>query len=131
MIMVTGQADKKAAIEALRYGAFDFFEKPVHRDELVETIKERNILENNYKDQARSINGLTKELAEEKAEVERLTKVRQDWMDIYYELEEDSSKLKAALEVADEYIKVSRNDTPSSDPTIRSKLLIKYREARK
>jgi DNA-binding NtrC family response regulator len=39
VIMVTGQADKQAAIEALRYGAFDFFEKPVIRGELVETIK--------------------------------------------------------------------------------------------
>lgn len=39
VILVTGDADKEAAIRALRLGAFDFLEKPVHRDELQETVK--------------------------------------------------------------------------------------------
>lgn len=39
VIMVTGNADKNVAIQALRLGAFDFFEKPVNGDELVETVK--------------------------------------------------------------------------------------------
>ncbi|MCE9615956.1 MAG: sigma-54 dependent transcriptional regulator [Lentisphaerae bacterium] len=39
VIIVTGAADKKSAIEALKEGAFDFFEKPVDGTELVETIR--------------------------------------------------------------------------------------------
>ncbi len=39
VIIITGNADKTVAIQALRLGAFDFFEKPVNSDELVETIK--------------------------------------------------------------------------------------------
>lgn len=39
VIMVTGNADKNVAIQALRLGAFDFFEKPVNADELIETVK--------------------------------------------------------------------------------------------
>ncbi len=39
VIIITGNADKTVAIQALRLGAFDFFEKPFTSDELVETIK--------------------------------------------------------------------------------------------
>ena len=39
VIMVTGHADKTVAIQALKMGAFDFFEKPVDSAELIETIK--------------------------------------------------------------------------------------------
>lgn len=39
MIILTGNADKKAAIQALKLGAFDFFEKPVDQVELLETVK--------------------------------------------------------------------------------------------
>lgn len=39
VIIVTGNADKKVAIQALKLGAFDFFEKPVDSTELLETIK--------------------------------------------------------------------------------------------
>jgi len=39
VIMVTGNADKAVAIQALKLGAFDFFEKPVDSAELIETIK--------------------------------------------------------------------------------------------
>jgi DNA-binding NtrC family response regulator len=39
VIIVTGTADKENAIEALKRGAFDFFEKPVNGAELLETIK--------------------------------------------------------------------------------------------
>ena len=39
VIMVTGNADKNVAIQALRLGAFDFFEKPVNGEELLETVK--------------------------------------------------------------------------------------------
>lgn len=39
VILVTGNADKAVAIQALKLGAFDFFEKPVDRTELIETIK--------------------------------------------------------------------------------------------
>jgi DNA-binding NtrC family response regulator len=39
VIIITGNADKTVAIQALRLGAFDFFEKPINSDELVETIK--------------------------------------------------------------------------------------------
>ncbi|MBA4387084.1 MAG: hypothetical protein C0404_03825 [Verrucomicrobia bacterium] len=39
VIIITGEADKKAAIQALKQGAYDFFEKPVQADELLETIR--------------------------------------------------------------------------------------------
>ena len=39
VIIVTGNADKATAIQALKLGAFDFFEKPVEPIELMETIK--------------------------------------------------------------------------------------------
>lgn len=39
VIIVTGSGDKEDAVQALRLGAFDFFEKPVDGIELVETIK--------------------------------------------------------------------------------------------
>ena len=39
VIIVTGRADKTSAIEALRMGAFDFFEKPPDFDELDHTLK--------------------------------------------------------------------------------------------
>ena len=39
VVIVTGDADKAVAIQALKLGAFDFFEKPVDNTELCETIK--------------------------------------------------------------------------------------------
>lgn len=39
VILMTGQADKDIAIQALKWGAFDFFEKPVFGDEIVATIQ--------------------------------------------------------------------------------------------
>ncbi len=39
VIIITGHADKTVAIQALRLGAFDFFEKPIDADDLAETIK--------------------------------------------------------------------------------------------
>lgn len=39
VIVITGNADKDSAIEALRLGAFDFFEKPPNFDELDHTLK--------------------------------------------------------------------------------------------
>ncbi|MEI6219576.1 MAG: sigma-54 dependent transcriptional regulator, partial [bacterium] len=39
VIIVTGDADQKAAIEAVKHGAFDFFEKPVCKDMLIESVK--------------------------------------------------------------------------------------------
>jgi DNA-binding NtrC family response regulator len=39
VIIVTGAAEKSEAIQALKLGAFDFFEKPVERIELVETVR--------------------------------------------------------------------------------------------
>ena len=39
VIVISGHADKNVAIEALKFGAFDFFEKPVNSDELLATIK--------------------------------------------------------------------------------------------
>ncbi|MDP6525345.1 MAG: sigma-54 dependent transcriptional regulator [Kiritimatiellia bacterium] len=39
VITVSGNAEKSDAIHALKLGAFDFFEKPVDGDELIETIK--------------------------------------------------------------------------------------------
>jgi len=39
VIIVTGNADKSTAIQAVKLGAFDFFEKPVEPSELMETIK--------------------------------------------------------------------------------------------
>lgn len=39
VIMMSGHADKDSAIKALRFGAFDFFEKPVRRDEMLATIE--------------------------------------------------------------------------------------------
>lgn len=38
MIMISAHADKDVAIAALKAGAFDFFEKPVDREELLATI---------------------------------------------------------------------------------------------
>lgn len=39
VVMLTGEADKSVAIQALKAGAYDFFEKPVDAAELVETIR--------------------------------------------------------------------------------------------
>lgn len=39
VIMITGLADKANALAALRLGAFDMFEKPVHADQLSATIR--------------------------------------------------------------------------------------------
>ena len=39
VVMMTGNADKTVAIQALKLGAFDFFEKPVDSAELIESIK--------------------------------------------------------------------------------------------
>lgn len=39
VIVVSAHADKKDAIDALKHGAYDFFEKPVGRAELVATIE--------------------------------------------------------------------------------------------
>jgi DNA-binding NtrC family response regulator len=39
VILITGQVDKDIAVQALKLGAFDFFEKPIDCDELVETIR--------------------------------------------------------------------------------------------
>lgn len=39
VIVVSAHADKNDAIDALKYGAYDFFEKPVSEGELVATIK--------------------------------------------------------------------------------------------
>lgn len=38
VIMMTGHADKTMAIDALRAGAFDFFEKPIDLDEMRHTV---------------------------------------------------------------------------------------------
>ena len=38
-VVITGHADKASAIRALRAGAFDFLEKPVDKDELLETVR--------------------------------------------------------------------------------------------
>lgn len=38
VLLVTGHADKDSAIRALKLGAFDFFEKPVRRDELLAAV---------------------------------------------------------------------------------------------
>ncbi len=39
VIVVTGTADKETAIQALKKGAYDFFEKPVGAEELIATVK--------------------------------------------------------------------------------------------
>lgn len=39
VIVITGHADKDAAIRALKAGAYDFFEKPVDEEELLQTIR--------------------------------------------------------------------------------------------
>ena len=39
VIIATGAADKDAAIQAVKLGAFDFFEKPINADELVASVK--------------------------------------------------------------------------------------------
>jgi DNA-binding NtrC family response regulator len=39
VIMVTGNADKQVAIQALKLGAYDFFEKPVNPEELIATVQ--------------------------------------------------------------------------------------------
>ncbi|OGV62232.1 MAG: hypothetical protein A2283_20325 [Lentisphaerae bacterium RIFOXYA12_FULL_48_11] len=39
VVIVTGFADKNTAIQALKFGAFDFFEKPIDSGQLKETIK--------------------------------------------------------------------------------------------
>ncbi|MFO7870076.1 MAG: sigma-54 dependent transcriptional regulator [Kiritimatiellia bacterium] len=39
VIVVSAHAEKKEAIEALKHGAYDFFEKPVNRTEILATIE--------------------------------------------------------------------------------------------
>lgn len=39
-ILISGHADKDAAIQALRLGAFDFLEKPMHEDDLRQIVHE-------------------------------------------------------------------------------------------
>lgn len=39
VVVITGNADKDSAIDALKLGAFDFFEKPPNFDELDQTLK--------------------------------------------------------------------------------------------
>ena len=39
VVIISGTADKLDAIQALKLGAFDFFEKPVSRDEMLATVK--------------------------------------------------------------------------------------------
>lgn len=39
VIIITGHGDKALAIEALRFGAFDFLEKPFHPQLLVDTVQ--------------------------------------------------------------------------------------------
>jgi len=39
VIIATGVADKKNALQALKHGAFDFFEKPIDRDEFLASIE--------------------------------------------------------------------------------------------
>jgi two-component system, chemotaxis family, CheB/CheR fusion protein len=38
-IMITGQSDVPMAVEAMKAGAVDFIEKPIHRDELIASIE--------------------------------------------------------------------------------------------
>jgi DNA-binding NtrC family response regulator len=39
VIVITGAANKEDAIQALKLGAFDFFEKPIHGGELLATVR--------------------------------------------------------------------------------------------
>jgi DNA-binding NtrC family response regulator len=39
VIVMTGSADKNAAVQALRLGAFDFLEKPISKQDLVATVQ--------------------------------------------------------------------------------------------
>ncbi len=39
LILVTGEGDKSSAIEALKLGAYDYIEKPIHKQELYNSVK--------------------------------------------------------------------------------------------
>ncbi|OGV62791.1 MAG: hypothetical protein A2498_02585 [Lentisphaerae bacterium RIFOXYC12_FULL_60_16] len=59
VIVVTGHADKDMAIQALRLGAFDLFEKPVERVELVESVKRTARFQEALRDRDRLANQLS------------------------------------------------------------------------
>lgn len=53
VIILTADADKDVAIQALRMGAFDLLEKPIRKIELVETVKRTARYRNALRDRAR------------------------------------------------------------------------------
>ena len=38
-VVITGHGDKAAAVEALRFGAFDFLDKPINLENLVKVVE--------------------------------------------------------------------------------------------
>lgn len=59
VIVITGHADKESAIRALKAGAYDFFEKPVDEEDLLQTIS-RTV---RYRDAIRERNHLASQVS--------------------------------------------------------------------
>ncbi len=75
VIFITGHADVPMAVEAMQKGAFDFIEKPVRDQELLERISEALSVDRRQRSRQES-------LAEIEARVSRLTKREREVMDL-------------------------------------------------
>ena len=99
IIIITGHGDKALAIEALRFGAYDFLEKPFHPELLLQTIeralnqKKPEILA--YR--ATLLNGSNEKLTEREQEVARLVTQGLSNDDIALKLKIGSETVKTHL----------------------------------
>lgn len=75
IIFITGHADVPMAVEAMQKGAFDFIEKPVRDQELLERISEALNADRRQRSQLEALSGIEERLA-------RLTKREREVMEL-------------------------------------------------